>query len=87
MSNSFFTREDTNFFKAVGIILIVLHHVFFIDWYIDGIECSVDAVFAPYFRNFMGFAFVPMFAFITGYFYCFKQDFSWKYTLKKYLIF
>lgn len=80
---SFFSIKDTRFLNCLGIILMVLHHTFNEKWYIDSIDYhSIDMYFA-YARNFMGFAVVPLFAFITGYAYALRDNGSYSYVFYK----
>lgn len=75
--------NDGLMIKAVGIILMFIHHFLgFPNWYIEGIN----------FTNLMDFMIVigqvcqmcvAIFCFITGYFYYFNKNKTYKYSIKK----
>lgn len=79
----FFSSKDTAFLKSIGIILMVVGHTFTEKWYIDSIKYPVTDAYFVYVRNFMEFAVVPLFAFITGYAYALKNDGKYKYVFRK----
>lgn len=77
-------RNDTSLLKTIGIFLIVFSHSLgYPAWYVQGISLNLLDGYTDYIAHFMMYAYVPMFAFLTGYTYNLKQDLSWKYILKK----
>lgn len=82
ISNSKYTisKEQTNVIKGIALIMMFIHHFFtFPSWHSEIITYPVfDDIFAK-FNGTMKMC-VPIFAFITGYFYKKK---GFKYSLKK----
>lgn len=80
---NFIDRELTNIIKGVALIFMFIHHLFtYPSWYVDGISYPYLQGFANYLC--MPFKLcVPLFAFLTGYFYFFTKNKSISYSLKK----
>lgn len=79
----FLSIKDTDFLKCIAIIFMVIGHTFTEKWYIDSIKYPLIDAYFVYVRNFMEFAVVPLFAFITGYAYALKNDGTYKYVFRK----
>lgn len=77
---NYIKKEYTDIIKGIGILLMIVLHIFgdpmFRETYpeLEGISNIVLGVFQIC---------VPIFAFLTGYFYFFGKDKSYKYSLKK----
>ena len=79
----YFDRDTTNIIKGVVLIMMFMHHFFtFPDWWVDGVSYPVLRTLAPYFTLPFKMC-VPVFCFITGYFYYFNDHKDYKYSLKK----
>ncbi len=82
-SSFYIDRRTTNVIKGVALIFMFVHHFFtFPEWLVDGIEYSWIDVFATYFNSAFKIC-VPIFAFMTGYFYCFSKNKTFRNSLKK----
>ncbi len=79
----YFDKFTTNVIKGIALIMMFLHHFFtFPEWWLDGIEYPFMETIAPYFRAPFELC-VPIFCFLTGYFYAFRQSKTFRYSLKK----
>ena len=79
----YFDRETTLIIKGVCVVMMFVHHFFtFPNWYVEGIGYPDLLGFADLFQLPLA-ACVPVFAFITGYFYAFGRDRSLRYSLGK----
>lgn len=79
----FIDRETTNIIKGVALIFMFIHHLFtFPDWYVDGVSYPHLQDFAYSFCAPFKLC-VPLFAFLTGYFYFFAKNKTISYSLKK----
>ena len=88
VTRPYFDYSMTNRIKGIAILLMVAHHALtFPNYYI-----SSDIITGPWvwFAKIFQAPFricVPVFAFLTGYFYCFARDKSLKYSFKKIMMF
>ena len=79
----YFDKTATNILKGIALILMFLHHFFtFPEYWVDGIAYPTLEKLAPYFC--LPFkTCVPVFCFITGYFYFFHTGRNYRYSFKK----
>ena len=83
LSESFIEKKDTNIIKGVALIFMFIHHFFtFPDRLIEGISYNGLDLFAELFHDPFKIC-VSLFAFLTGYFYYFNKNKSFKYSFKK----
>lgn len=69
----FFDRSTTSVIKGIAVIMMFIHHFFtFPAWWVGGVHYPLLEKLAPYFSMPLKLC-VPVFCFITGYFYCFKK--------------
>lgn len=81
----YFDRGATRILKGTALVLMFIHHFFtFQGWYVEGISYPGMTWFADIFCLPTEIC-VPVFAFLTGYFYCFRQDKSYACSLRKIL--
>lgn len=79
----YFDKDTTAILKGIALIMMFIHHFFtFPEWWGAGISYPLLKELSPYFREPFRLC-VPVFCFITGYFYFFHQDKSYRYSLKK----
>lgn len=79
----YFDKDTTAVIKGVALIMMFAHHFFtFPDWWLDGIEYPILETIAPYFCGPLKLC-VPVFCFLTGYFYFYNQDKSYSYSARK----
>ena len=79
----YFDRNTTSVIKGIALIMMFIHHFFtFPSWWNEGIQYPVLEKIAPYFCEPLKLC-VPIFCFITGYFYYFNNSKSLMYSLKK----
>lgn len=79
----FFDKNTTNIIKGVALIMMLLHHLFtFPEYWIEGINYPLLAETAGFFQNQLKIC-VPIFCFLTGYFYYFCKTKNYRYSLKK----
>lgn len=79
----FFDKSTTNIIKGVALIMMLVHHLFtFPHYWIDGINYPLLAEVSGFFQNQLKIC-VPVFCFLTGYFYCFCKTKTYKYSFKK----
>ena len=79
----FFDKNTTSVIKGIALVMMFLHHFFtFPAWWVKGISYPLLRDYSPYFRSPLKLC-VPIFCFITGYFYFFNTHKSYKYSLKK----
>lgn len=82
-TRSFIARDETNIIKGVAIVLMFIHHFFtFPSFWID----SVAEIYSDNNFVFLNTSFkicVPIFAFLTGYFYFFAKKKTFRYSIKK----
>ena len=81
-------RDLSVYLKGIAIILMVLHHAFGAqNYYVGSVSYPYFASYDIYIARFGGFAVVPLFLFLTGYTYYKHIDKSFKYSLKKIMLF
>lgn len=79
----FFDKSTTNIIKGVALIMMLVHHLFtFPDYWTSGVFYPFFNTYADFFRNQFKIC-VPVFCFMTGYFYYFCKTKTYKYSLKK----
>ncbi|MCI9576409.1 MAG: acyltransferase [Clostridiales bacterium] len=79
----YFTKETTNMVKGIALIFMFIHHFFtFPEWYVEGIAYPQLEAFATYFCLPFKIC-VPIFAFLTGYFYSFACHKNYRYSIRK----
>ena len=82
-SRSFIERDETNIIKGVAIIFMFIHHLFtFPSFWIDSVKAMYSNAQFELFNTSFKIC-VPLFAFLTGYFYFFSKSKSFKYSIKK----
>jgi len=75
--------NDALMIKAIGIILMFIHHFFgFPNWYIEDINFTNSMHFMIQIGQISQIC-VAIFCFITGYFYYFNKNKTYKYSMKK----
>ncbi len=79
----YFDRKTTNIIKGIALIMMsILHFFTFPDWWGEGISYPLIEKAADYLRSPLKLC-VPVFCFLTGYFYFFNTDHSYKYSFRK----
>lgn len=79
----FFDRTTSNVIKGIALIMMFIHHFFtFPEWWGEGISYPFIERIAPYICEPFRIC-VPIFCFLTGYFYFFNPNKNLKYSLKK----
>lgn len=79
---SFIKRDETNIIKGIALILMFYHHFFTIpDYWIDSVSVLYSADIAEMFSASFKIC-VPIFAFLTGYFYFFSKK-TYRYSIRK----
>ena len=80
---NYIEKDATNYIKGIAMILMFVHHFFtFPEWYISGISYPYLSVFAKYMCAPLKIC-VPIFAFLTGYFYYYSKNKTIRYSIKK----
>ena len=80
---TYFDKSTTGIIKGIALIMMFIHHFFtFPERWVDGISYPLLETLAPYLCDPFKMC-VPVFCFITGYFYYFNKDKSYRYSLKK----
>ena len=83
LNMTWINRDETNLIKGVAIVLMVIHHVFtFPNLWIESVAKIYERVNYSTFCNSFIIC-VPIFAFLTGYFYFFTKRKNYKYSIKK----
>lgn len=83
MQSSCMDRKTTTALKGIALVFMFLHHFFtFPDWYVDGISYPAIAPFVRFLRTPLDIC-VVIFAFLTGYFYHFAGQKTYRYSLRK----
>jgi len=83
MQKSFLSRENSNAIKGVALISMFVHHFFTIpEWYVEGVSYPYLGAFAQYLYAPLKMC-IPVFAFLTGYFYWFAARKNLRYSLRK----
>lgn len=84
MKNFILSREQTIFLKGIAITLMIFHHIYGMGaLYVNDKNIFIDKEWENVINYFMGFAVVPLYAFITGYTYYLHKDKTWKYSIRK----
>ena len=79
----YFSRKETSIIKGTALILMFVHHFFtFPAWWGESISYPLIERFAQYFNDPFRIC-VPIFCFLTGYFYASNPEKSWRYFLRK----
>ena len=79
----FFSRETTSAVRGIALGMMFVHHFFtFPEWWGEGISYPTLEALAPVFRNPLKIC-VPVFCFLTGYLYAYREDRSLRYSLRK----
>ena len=79
----YFDGAMTRTIKGLCVVMMFVHHFFtFPEWYVEGISYPGLVGFAELFQYPLA-ACVPVFAFITGYFYAFNRRQTLRYSLEK----
>ena len=77
--DNFINKNSGNFIKGIAIVLLLIHHFFaFPEWIISNIYPAYFSVL-----QYPTLICVPIFSFLTGYFYYYHKDKSFLYSLKK----
>lgn len=80
---NFIEKEATNYIKGIALVFMFIHHFFtFPEWYIKGISYDYLAEFAFFMCSPLQIC-VPIFAFLTGYFYYYSENKTIRYSVKK----
>ncbi|MBQ8538992.1 MAG: acyltransferase [Ruminococcus sp.] len=80
---NFIEKDATNVLKGFALILMFVHHFFtFPDWYVDGVSYPYLLDFAEYMQGPSKIC-VPIFAFLTGYFYYYSKEKNMRYSARK----
>ncbi|MBQ7645878.1 MAG: acyltransferase [Clostridia bacterium] len=80
---SFIDRESTNVIKGVALVFMFIHHFFTIpSYYVEGISYPELSGFAELFKYPFEIC-IPIFAFLTGYFYWYAKNKTYRYSIKK----
>lgn len=83
MKTSYMDRDTTGAIKGIALILMFVHHFFtFPSWLISGIEYPELSSFADAYCLPTQLC-VPVFAFLTGYFYNFTSKKTYRYSIRK----
>ena len=83
MNSDYMSKRITDSIKGIAVIMMLIHHFFtFPEWYIDGISYPELMGFVKYFCKPLKMC-VPVFAFLTGYFYFFTHEKSFRYSFRK----
>lgn len=79
----YFDKDTSNILKGIALIMMFIHHFFtFPSWWGQGISYPLLERLSPYLCAPFRLC-VPIFCFLTGYFYFFNKNKSYKYSLKK----
>ena len=82
-SEPYFDRRTTGVIKGVALIMMFVHHFFtYPQWWDGVISYPLLEQMAIYFRAPLKIC-VPVFCFITGYFYYYNKNKNFKYSFKK----
>lgn len=83
MQTSYLDRETSDAIKGIALMFMFIHHFFtFPDWYVNGISYPELSLFARYLKEPFKIC-VSVFAFLTGYFYFFGRQQTYRYALRK----
>lgn len=80
---SYLDRETSDALKGIALVFMFIHHFFtFPEWYVGGISYPYLELFARYLCWPLKIC-VAVFAFLTGYFFCFGKQQTFRYSLRK----
>lgn len=83
MKMGYMDKKTTDAIKGVALIIMFIHHFFaFPEWLVDGGRYLELSTFAKYFCQPTKIC-VPIFAFLTGFFYFYTKKKTYYYSLKK----
>lgn len=83
MKTSYTDRDTTTALKGIALIFMFIHHFFtFPGFYVEGVSYPYLAEFAKDYCVPFKIC-VPVFAFLTGYFYAFRENRTFRYSLRK----
>lgn len=83
MSKADFDRTTTAAIKGIALILMFIHHFFsYPEWYVEGVAYPQLTAWIRFFRYSLKIC-VPVFAFLTGYFYVYARRKTLLYSLGK----
>lgn len=83
VSENYIKKTHTNIIKGVALIFMFVHHFFtFPERIVCGVNYENIEVFSIYFHDALKIC-VPIFAFLTGYFYFFNKNKNYRYSFKK----
>lgn len=83
MKKSYFSRPVSDGIKGIALIFMFAYHFFaFPQWYISGISFPHLKPLAPVLGWTLKIC-VPVFAFLTGYFFVLGKDKSYRHSLRK----
>jgi len=79
----YFDKDTTYVIKGIALIMMFIHHFFtFPEWWIDGVDYPIIERFAIYLNEPLKIC-VSVFCFVTGYFYYFNKDKTYRYSIRK----
>lgn len=79
----YFDKSTTNVIKGVALIMMLVHHLFtFPEYWVEDVNYPLLRELSGLFQNQLKIC-VPVFCFLTGYFYFFAKSKTYKYSLKK----
>ena len=77
------SRGNTDQIKGIALILMFIHHFFtFPEWWMEGISYPKLAQLAPWVSSPLKIC-VGVFCFLTGYFYYYRKNKDYRYSLRK----
>lgn len=83
MQKAGFDKKTTAAIKGIALILMFIHHFFaYPEWYVEGISYPELDGYIKFFRCSLKIC-VPVFAFLTGYFYAYGKKKTLYYSLRK----
>ena len=82
-SRPYFDKEMTNVVKGIALIIMFIHHFFtFPYWWVSSVSYPYFEKLWPYLQPPTRLC-VPIFCFLTGYFYYFTREKTFRYSFKK----
>lgn len=79
----YFDKTTTNIIKGIALIMMFVHHAFtFPEWWLEDAFYPTALKLAPYFCVWLKIC-VPIFCFLTGYFYYFTKRKNYGYSFRK----
>lgn len=83
MKLRYMDRDTTAAIKGIALVFMFIHHFYnFPEYYIEGISYPWVESFTNLSHDLLKMC-VALFAFLTGYFYAFNSQRTWRYTLRK----